>query len=492
MRILDHIRVLGLLVVTAAVLFGCSSPDQDQGDGGPSSLTCSKRLDCPDRLACMAGICDNCFRDRDCLVTEICNPLDQLCSRHPDMGDECRLNEDCALGSFCVQGFCKTDSEVMPCQEDRDCLEGERCDPLNLVCVQDFGCDTDEDCAEGEVCSPANNRCERSCTPETQDAVCGFGLVCDELGRCVDCFSDEHCAVGLRCNPETRHCEGKNSCVTDRDCPWGQVCNLQTFQCTVTPPGCLSHADCPGGTICNLSSGECISEDCLDDRLEPNDEPSFAAPLEGGRTDRLTLCLQDLDWFSIQLARGDRLQVIVDTDFLASDHFQVALLSPEADDILHEDSLLIDHTVSRDGAYLLRVLTSDPRASYDLDVTISRGIPCDDDELEPNDSAYSAAPIASGRYPGLAICPHDEDWYVLDRPLDRRLEVRIDYPPLEGDLDLDLFAGDAQTVVMSSATAASSEFVFADDDPGERFFVRVYGSPQTANRYEMNVDLIPR
>ncbi len=487
-------RVLGLLAVTAAVLAGCSSPGsvEDTNDAGPIILTCSTRPDCPERMTCMAGICDNCFRDRDCLVSEICNPLDQLCSPHPDIGEDCRLNEDCALGSFCVQGFCKTDSEVMPCQEPGDCLEGERCDPLNLVCVQDLGCDQDEDCAAGEVCNPAYDRCERACTPETQDAVCGFGLVCDDQGRCVECYSDDHCGVGLRCNPETHHCEGENSCRTDRDCPSGQVCNPQTFQCTVHPLGCLSHDDCPEGTICDLSSGDCISEDCRDDRLEPNDEASVAALLEGGHFANLSLCDQDQDWFSIQLARGDRLQVIVYTDFLASDHFQAALFNPQADDILQEDSLLVDYTVSGDGAYLLRILTSDPRASYDLEVTISRGIPCDDDELEPNDSAYSAASITSGSYPGLAVCPHDEDWYVLDRPSNQRLEVRIDYPPLEGDLDLDLFHGDAQTLVMSSATAENSEFVFTDGQLGTRFFVRVYGNPQTANRYEMNVDLIPR
>ena len=45
---------------------------------------------------------------------------------------------------------------------------------------------------------------------------------------------------------------------------------------------------------------------------------------------------------------------------------------------------------------------------------------------------------------------------------------------------------------MRSATAGDAESVFADDHPGTRFFVRVYGSPQTANRYEMKIELLPR
>ncbi|MBN2493039.1 MAG: hypothetical protein JXR96_00505 [Deltaproteobacteria bacterium] len=481
------------LCLAAALAFGCSGQEESQTDGGSQPLTCSSRLDCPGGLACMSGICSACLLNSDCLSTEICNPLDQLCVRRPDMGDECRLNEDCSLGSFCVQGFCKAASEIMPCLEDDDCLDGERCDPINLVCVTDFGCDRDVDCAEGEVCNTALNRCERACTPETQEAVCGFGLVCDEeRGLCVECYLDEHCGIGLRCNPETHYCEGENTCRTDRDCPFGEVCNPQTHQCTVEPAGCLSHDDCPEGTLCDVPSGECIPADCQDDRLEPNGDPSSASPLEQGRTLALTLCPEDEDWFSVELARGDRLKLVVEMDFLASEHFHVELYDPACDDLLQAGSMLIDHTVCQDGAYSIRVWTEDARASYDIELAISRGVPCDDDEMEPNDSAYEAAPIVSGSLRGLMICPHDEDWYVLDRPLDRRLEARIEYPAMEGDLDLDLVGGDAQTIVMRSATGGDGEVVSVDDDPGTRFFLRVYGGPQTANQYEMHVELSPR
>jgi Cys-rich repeat protein len=308
----------------------------------------------------------------------------------------------------------------------------------------------------------------------------------------VECYQDDQCGVGLTCNTETRRCEGENSCVTSRDCLPGEVCNPQTHQCTVVPLPCLSNSDCPEGSVCDPTQGECVPHDCRDDPFEPNNLPADASALGAGRYDDLTLCPEDLDWFKLDLTRGDRLMVIVNTDFLASDYFHVTLFDPGASEVLQEGNLLIDHTVNADAAYLLRALTSDPRTTYGLVVTVSRGIPCDDDDLEPNDNAFDAAVISAGLFPHRVICPHDEDWYVLERPLDKRLEVRIDYPALQGDLDLDLLAGDAQTLVMRSATAGNSEFVFADNHPGTRFFVRVYASPETANQYEMNVSLTQR
>jgi Cys-rich repeat protein len=471
----------------AGSLSACQGSPGTTNDGGNNVIFCTTRLDCPGKLGCVEGVCGLCSRDKECLTNEWCHPLDNLC--HSFGGDECRLNQECDLGSFCVHGYCKEASEVTPCTQDSDCAVTERCDPLNLVCIDDLGCNRDDDCADGEVCELASNRCVNACTPETQDVICGYGLVCDDNGRCVECFSDDQCGVGLTCNTETKRCEGENSCITNRDCLPGQTCNPQTHQCTVPPPACLSNADCADGTVCDPSLGQCIAATCHPDPFEENDQPLAAALLPPGRVDNLTLCPADLDWFAIDLVRGDRLQVIVNTDFLAADHFQIVLFDPQASEVLQEASLLIDHTVPQDAAYLLRIQTTDPRATYGLVVTISRGIPCDDDSFEPNDSAYLAAALTAGDYPGLAVCPHDEDWFVLERSLDQRLEVSIEFPVQEGDLDLDLVAGDAQTLVMRSASAGNSEFVFVDDDPGTRFFIRVYGDLETANNYEMNIEL---
>ena len=64
--------------------------------------------------------------------------------------------------------------------------------------------------------------------------------------------------VGLSCNLETNRCEGENSCLTDRDCLPGTICNPQTQQCTSAPPDCLANADCPDGTVCHPPTGQCV------------------------------------------------------------------------------------------------------------------------------------------------------------------------------------------------------------------------------------------
>jgi len=478
------VAALALLLVP-----GCSGGgDHGLLDGGEEPITCTTRNDCPGRLGCVDGICGSCSRDRDCLVTEFCNPLDQLCQSIFDH-DECGLNEDCDLGAFCVQGLCKDASEVVACVDAGDCQPDERCDPLNLVCVMDLGCNRDADCAEGEVCNLASNRCESACTEETQEVVCGVGRYCNEFGRCVDCLSDEDCGLGLSCDLTTQTCQGQNSCLSNRDCLPGTVCNPQTRQCTEAPPECLSNGDCPESQVCDPVTGRCVDEACRDDAHEPNDNPAEAVELAEGRFDDLELCGANQDWFAIDLVRGDRLQAIIIMDFLASDHFQALLLSPEADELLQEDSMLLDYTVAVDGRYLLRFQTTDPRVSYDLILTVSQGVPCDDDVLEPNDSALEAIPTTAGQLTGLAICPRDEDWFVVERGLEQRLEARLDFLAMEGDLDLELLAGDGQTVVMRSAGAGDGEFVFVDDHPGTRFFLRVWGDAQVANHYELSVDL---
>ncbi len=472
----------------ACWLCACGAPQDTPGDGS-THIPCASRRDCPGRQGCLDGICGPCSRDRDCATTEYCSPLDQLCALRPGFGDECALNGDCPLGAYCVQGFCRSADQVTLCLGDLDCPEGKRCDPANLVCVLDLGCDRDSDCAAGELCDLGTRRCRAACTPENQEAVCGFGLVCTAEGRCVECFRDDQCGVGRSCDLSTFRCKGQNACLTSRDCPYGQVCNLQTLQCTVPPPACLDNRDCPLGASCDTKSGECRSSDCRPDRYEPNDTPAQAPVLKAGRQDELRLCPGDLDWFGVDLTRGDRLQVIVNIDFFAADHFRLALFAPEASRLLQEDPLLLDVTADADGRYLLRARSSDPERAYGLLLKISQGVPCDNDTLEPNDGALQASVLTAGRVVGLALCPYDEDWFVVQRPAGEPLEVRLDFDPFQGVPYLDLIAGDGRTLLLRSQAAGSPQTVSADGLAGSRFFARVWSPQALSCRYDVTLTL---
>lgn len=48
---------------------------------------------------------------------------------------------------------------------------------------------------------------------------------------------------------------------------------------------------------------------CLEDALEPNGAPQIAKPLASGRTEELSLCPYDLDWYEVQLQAGEWLTV---------------------------------------------------------------------------------------------------------------------------------------------------------------------------------------
>lgn len=56
---------------------------------------------------------------------------------------------------------------------------------------------------------------------------------------------------------------------------------------------------------------------CIQDALEPNGAPNFASPLSMGRTKDLSLCPYELDWYMVELKKGETLTITA--DFLQSE-----------------------------------------------------------------------------------------------------------------------------------------------------------------------------
>tara|TARA_Y100001968_G_scaffold104037_1_gene94028 strand:+ start:295 stop:642 length:348 start_codon:yes stop_codon:yes gene_type:complete len=80
------------------------------------------------------------------------------------------------------------------------------------------------------------------------------------------------------CNPNTGECEDSTNCISNQDCPTGQVCNTVTGQCEETTGGGSSNggtanwgeacgsllgggggstATCADGLVCGIASGIC-------------------------------------------------------------------------------------------------------------------------------------------------------------------------------------------------------------------------------------------
>jgi len=374
----------------------------------------------------------------------------------PGWGDACALNADCPAGRLCVQGLCVPEQDVALCLDGQCLAQGQRCNRVNLVCEEDVGCLADEECARIELCNLPTHTCVNRCTSETVEADCGPGRRCVE-GRCSECAGAGDCPGGLTCDLGKLACvlDGSSRCITNRDCPVGLTCNRATGFCTATPPPCLSNDDCLPDERCDVASGKCQLRTCQPDRFERNDTVSAAKELPVARQDGLTLCEGEEDWFSVTLARGDRLDVFIEVDPLLETQLTASLQDPTGR-TLAAGALALGYVAALDGAHKLALKSQGASFEYALRPLLSTGTPCDFDRLEPNEDPGSASVIALGSHAALTLCPKERDFYEIAVPEGRGVKVEVEHRPTEVNLDLRAYDLSG-TVIGESATSASIE-----------------------------------
>jgi len=162
----------------------------------PDQLACETDCDCNGGTVCNAGVCERmgrinlcvngCTSDSECLDGNYCkiDPSQPVC--------------DCVgCGCDVPHGICVPKDEVVPCNVDADCGEGQICGcgqdptcPMCDVCMfqcmpkpYDGSCDTDSDCATGQQCTfyyPP-------CAPPPDDES-GFAIppACEPIGVCEE------------------------------------------------------------------------------------------------------------------------------------------------------------------------------------------------------------------------------------------------------------------------------------------------------------------
>lgn len=469
------------------VLLACSGAPGGKDEN--LSPRCQDNSECAEGLVCRAGACSGCTSDGDCGRARECDAVSFVCAWRSGWGGDCDSHDDCALGMFCVQGLCQPGSAVEECGTLGQCPEGLRCNRGNRVCEEDIGCYSSAECLLDEVCNPGTLKCETKCTAETEADVCATRERCTVEGRCVECEENLDCGPGLSCNVVAGRCAGTETCFSDSECPAGEECNRATSTCIPPPPPCVSDEDCLADERCDLVHGRCVLRACLPDGDEPNDIQEAAVRIGSGDRLGLSLCGTEEDWYSLALLRGDRVHVDVEADILVANGLSVQLRDA-ASRILDEDPLLVDATVYADADYFLRIRTRDERASYALHVLIARGVPCDDDALEENDSVTTAAPLAPGTYQNLQACPADPDWFTVAVPAGQTITARLIHEPAGGDLDLLLYAGDGITLLGASRTTEAIEEISATGLSGSRAFLQVLpSSDRTQNAYALEVSV---
>jgi len=454
---------------------------------------CTDVKPCAQGLVCQNGACVACRLDNQCAAEQFCHPIRRRCEPRPCHGTECARHDDCPLGRFCVQGLCLQPDTTTPegcsvesCADGETCPQGKRCEPQRLVCEEYYGCQSDVDCGSDQRCNVAAGRCEAACTPETAPTVCGVKRYCLD-GTCVDCTADADCGSGLYCNVARHTCESKTTCSSNRDCEVPLLCNRLTRQCTVDPGPCLSSEDCAPDEDCQLSTGRCMPASCVPDRFEPDDTVATAHAVVPGAVPNLTLCGGDVDHLKLALARGDRVQALVDVDPLLN--FDISLLTGTGD-VVAQGSYAVDGTVALAGDYYVRTSSRDAYVRYGLRITVSRGIPCDPDANEPNDDAMHATPTPPGDQFGTSLCPGDADWYQVAVTRGKRVVAQLDSAPADGQIDIVLLDGDGARVLDRNAASAETETVSSTAFTGTRVYLKVSGATDwVQSSYDLHVYL---
>jgi len=206
---------------------------------------------------------------------------------------------------------------------------------------------------------------------------------------------------------------------------------------------------------------------CLPDSFEDNDYQAAAAPVTSGEYTGLSACPSDADWYSVDMTSGDELNTAVFFAHADGD-VQMRLMDPSGAQVAISNSATDDEFVgpffaTASGEHRIHVWLAsetDPVEGndYTLYVDLTSTATCVDDSYEENDDAAGGAPVGDGNYPGLAACPTDPDWFLVDLDVGDELTVDVLFAHADGDIDLEL-RGPAGALLDSSTSTTDEESV---------------------------------
>jgi Cys-rich repeat protein len=468
------------------VLSACPQMTMTMDSGRPPE--CLSRADCKGGKICTSQhFCDNCSSSGQCNVREVCDVTSKLCAFRDGWGADCSTNDMCPAGQWCKQGLCQDRNSVQLCTDSSQCPQGQICNQVNTVCEEDLGCSTNDDCSSSEVCNTGSHACVPKCTADTQATVCAGAEMCVN-SICVQCAKDSDCGIGLKCDAAGQ-CSAGNRCYSDRDCMVPLFCFLQTGACLPKAPPCTSNDNCASDQRCNVTNGQCIPATCQPDRYEPNNSIDAGTAVTAGTYLGLTLCPGDIDYFALNLARGDQLGVNIDADPFSENGFS-AVVKDGSGRALASGHFLVSYVATASQPYYVAISTTDPYQPYDVTFLLSRGIPCDDDMYEPNDFPNMATQLNGTAQIDAQICPQDNDWFHVSPPAGHGVRASlVNYNSGSGLLEICLWD---DVVQLSCNSDPTTPIVFADGGTvggHSNVLVQVHGSTdRVANGYTLKVE----
>lgn len=222
---------------------------------------------------------------------------------------------------------------------------------------------------------------------------------------------------------------------------------------------------------------------CVDDNQEPNDSRERAIALTGPRDfNFLHSCPSDRDWFSIELAEREVLDVMVtfshaegDIDMAVFDSNGAIIASGYSTD--DNEAVLVRAPSA--GLYYVQVygFDNDIDSDYALSIDILPPETCIDDNFEENDTRETASPIVERTYRGLGMCkPTDEDesdWYSIQLDEVDILTATIIFEHDVNDLDLELYNEEGRRLTRSTSRRDIESVEWLVETAGT-YYLRVY------------------
>jgi PKD repeat protein len=160
-----------------------------------------------------------------------------------------------------------------------------------------------------------------------------------------------------------------------------------------------------------------------------------------------------------------------------------------------------------DGLYFIRATHSeldqaDNRYAWALaPLRIDEAQACSSDRFEPNGSPHEidgvsmgAEAVGNGSFSELFACVNDDDWYRITLEAGDALDAEIIFDRLSGDLDLELYEADGQTLVAQSESLQGRESVTifrsaTTSDYLLRIFLKPSDQVNVATEYTMNIEI---
>lgn len=206
----------------------------------------------------------------DGYCSESCDPLDATCPAGALCDGELgACLQRCRLGyGGCRDGYaCSYEREAAPlcrpaCRSDPDCGDGALCRTCDGTCL-----------APAALAQPMGERCG--------EVVCPLGRVCLALPGAPDGLCVQPCESSCAACPEGSLCArlgpaGERFCVSgcEQGCPFGTRCG-SVDEGAACLPGCLSDSQCPVGNLCR--AGECENPFTPDGGQAPPDAGDTSA-----------------------------------------------------------------------------------------------------------------------------------------------------------------------------------------------------------------------